>query len=58
MKHISDILRDMGFDARLFELAQRVKSNVPDHRDPERFHREKSEIENELKRIARGETAK
>lgn len=34
------------------ELADRVRRLRPDHRDPERFHVEKSEIEHELRRLA------
>lgn len=39
-------------DARLRDLAARVERNVPHHRDPERFHAEKSEIATELRRLA------
>lgn len=35
------------------DLADRIRRLCPDHRDPERFHIEKSEIEHELRRIAR-----
>lgn len=34
-------------------LAQRVAWLSPDRRDPHRFHEEKSEIVNELRRLAR-----
>ncbi len=37
----------------LVEIAERVRRLVPSHRDPERFHVEKSEIEHELRRLAR-----
>lgn len=37
---------------RIGELADRLRRLRPDHRDPERFHIEKSEIEHELRRIA------
>lgn len=37
----------------LDEIAERVRRLVPSHRDPERFHVEKSEIEHELRRLAR-----
>lgn len=37
---------------RLAELAQRVASNEPDRRDPERFHSEKSEIAHLLRKAA------
>ena len=38
--------------ARLSELAARVVRNVPDHRDPEAWHAEKSDIAHQLRRIA------
>lgn len=37
----------------LGDLADRLRRLCLDHRDPERFHIEKSEIEYELRRIAR-----
>lgn len=37
----------------LGELADRLRRLRPDHRDPERFHVEKSEIEHQLRRLAR-----
>lgn len=37
----------------LDDLARRVRRLCPDHRHPERFHIEKSEIEHELRRLAR-----
>jgi len=37
----------------LTRLAERVDRNVPDHRLPDRFHEEKSEIVTELKRLAK-----
>ena len=37
----------------LIRLAARVARLCPDHRDPHRFHEEKSEIEAELRRLAR-----
>lgn len=37
----------------LDDLAERVRRLVPSHRDPERFHVEKSEIEHDLRRLAR-----
>jgi hypothetical protein len=37
---------------RLQELASRVERNIPNHRDPEAFHVEKSEIARELRRLA------
>lgn len=35
------------------DLADRVRRLCPDHRNPERFHIEKSEIEHELRELAR-----
>jgi hypothetical protein len=43
-EHLPDVLD---------ELAQRVKQLAPSHRDPERYHVEKSEIENALRCLAR-----
>jgi hypothetical protein len=40
---VSELLRN---------LAARVERNVPHHRDPERFHAEKSEIAAALRRLA------
>lgn len=37
----------------LLVLADRVRRLSPHHRDPERFHEDKSEIERELRRLAR-----
>jgi hypothetical protein len=37
---------------RLAELAKRVRRLAPSHRDPERYHVEKSEIEHELRGLA------
>lgn len=38
---------------KLAELAKRVVCNVPDRRNPEAWHAEKSEIAHELRRIAK-----
>jgi hypothetical protein len=38
---------------RLDELARRVRRLSPDRRDPERYHLDKSEIERDLRRLAR-----
>jgi hypothetical protein len=43
---VSELLRN---------LAARVERNVPHHRDPERFHAEKSEIAAALRRLACGQ---
>jgi hypothetical protein len=37
----------------LTDLADRVRHLYPSHRDPERFHLNKLEIERELRRLAR-----
>ncbi|WP_299821349.1 hypothetical protein [uncultured Jannaschia sp.] len=37
----------------LAELASRLRRLSPDHRNPHRFHEEKSEIAHELARLAR-----
>jgi len=39
--------------ATLDRLAHAVRCLSPSHRDPERFHVDKSEIERELRRLAR-----
>lgn len=38
----------------LMTLADKVRRLAPSHRDPERFHIDKSEIEAELRRLAKG----
>jgi hypothetical protein len=42
-----------GIRAEISELAYRVRILCPDHRDPHRFHEEKSEISYELTKLAR-----
>jgi|GEM_PF-4995346 len=43
-----------GGDANpLLMLAEKVRHLSPSHRDPERFHEDKSEIERDLRRLAR-----
>lgn len=37
----------------LAQLVQRVRRLCPDHRDPHRFHEEKSEIAHELSKLSR-----
>ncbi len=37
----------------LQELVTRVRRLCPDHRDPHRYHEEKSEIAHELSKLAR-----
>lgn len=36
----------------LEDMAQRLRRLVPSHRDPERFHMEKSDLVQELRRLA------
>jgi len=38
--------------ATVQELAKRVARNEPQHRDPERFHLEKSDIAHQLRAVA------
>lgn len=45
-----------GGDANpLLMLAEKVRHLSPSHRDPERFHMDKSEIERDLRRLAKGD---
>lgn len=37
----------------LLTIARRVDANIPNHRDPEAFHAEKSDIVRELRNLAR-----
>lgn len=52
MKQIGDVLREMGWNRQLLDLAKRVERNVPRHSDPEAFHAEKSEIVRGLEELA------
>ena len=38
---------------KLREIARRVDTNIPSRHDPEAFHTEKSEIANDIRKIAR-----
>jgi hypothetical protein len=40
---------------QLRDLARRVDRLVPDRREPDRFHEDKSEIAGDLRRLARGD---
>jgi len=51
MKAISQVLIDMGWTERLDEIALRVAKNTPDHRNPEAFHEEKSELVREIRKL-------
>jgi len=44
---------DVSAPLRLIALADRLRRLGPSHRDPERFHIDKSEIEAELRLLAR-----
>lgn len=46
-------LPHLGSVPVLIELAEKVRRLSPSHRDPERFHMDKSEIERDLRRLAR-----
>lgn len=43
---------DVSAPHTLTNLADRLRRLSPSHRDPERFHADKSEIERELRRLA------
>lgn len=43
---------DVSAPHTLTDLADRLRRLSPCHRDPERFHEDKSEIERELRRLA------
>jgi hypothetical protein len=55
MNSIGQLLKAMGWDTKLRELARRVENNVPRHTEPDRFHEEKSEIRNELLKMSKGD---
>lgn len=38
---------------RISDLASRIRRLGPDHRDPHRFHEEKSEIAHEMNKLAK-----
>jgi len=44
--------RGPALAAQLDALAERVRRLAPDHRDPERYHIERSEIEHRLRQLA------
>ncbi len=45
----------MKYFARINALANRLERLAPSHRDPFRFHEEKSELVHELRRLANSE---
>lgn len=47
-EHVNASARSEALD-----LAHRLRHLSPDHRDPERYHVEKSEIENGLRKLAK-----
>lgn len=49
---VTQVTGDYGL-REIEEIAERVRRLLPSHRDPERFHVEKSEIEADLRRLAR-----
>ncbi len=55
MNQIGDVLKQMGWAEKILDLARRVDRNVPEHTNPEKFHEEKSEIRESLKKIANGD---
>lgn len=52
------VAAEANLGAQLSDLASRVRRLAPSHRDPESFHAEKSEIEHELRRLARTATGR
>lgn len=46
-------VRSVSAPHTLIVLADRLRRLSPSHRDPESFHADKSEIERELRRLAR-----
>lgn len=40
-------------NTQIADLVRRIRSLCPDHRDPHRFHEEKSEIAHELSKLAK-----
>ena len=55
MNSIGDVLKQMGWDEKLRQLAKRVERNVPEHGNPLKFHEEKSEISETLKSMSKVE---
>lgn len=49
---VSDV-SDVSAPDALAALADKVRRLSPSHRNPERFHEDKSEIERDLRRLAR-----
>jgi hypothetical protein len=45
--------QDTRANPKLIEIADKVRRLSPSHRNPERFHEDKSEIERDLRRLAR-----
>lgn len=50
---LNDAERAVKPSEQIAELVHRIRRLCPDHRDPHRFHEEKSEIAHELTKLAR-----
>jgi len=50
---LSETTRPEHTKEQIAELVRRIRRLSPDHRDPHRFHEEKSEIAHELSKLAR-----
>ncbi len=50
---LSDVQKAEKPSEQLAALVRRIRRLCPDHRDPHRFHEEKSEIAYELDQLAR-----
>ena len=53
-KDIGAASREVGRASALHDLARRVERLSPSHRDPHRFHEDRSEIVHELRKLASG----
>jgi hypothetical protein len=53
VKHISEVLKEMGWPETLRSIAARVRSNLPRHRHPEKFHDEIDQIASDLETLAK-----
>ncbi|MEM7720748.1 MAG: hypothetical protein AAF376_00090 [Pseudomonadota bacterium] len=50
---LSEVRRTEKTSEQIVDLVHRIRRLCPDHRDPHRFHEEKSEIAHELAKLAR-----
>lgn len=55
MKRLGVVLKEIGWDRKLADLANRIERMEPRRVDPDRYFEEKSEIANELRKMSRGE---